>query len=60
MLPNGVCYKTVVLTCQAASETAVAEALLSEMVEAGFALQAEELQRKASPSAAAVSECASP
>lgn len=52
--PNEVCYKTAILTCQAASELGEAEALLNEMVEAGFVPQ-EEL--KASGVAAA---CASP
>ncbi|CAM9217907.1 unnamed protein product [Hapterophycus canaliculatus] len=58
--PNDVCYKTVIHACQAASETSVAEELLSEMAEAGFALQAEDLRKKPSPSIAAVAECASP
>ncbi|CAM9279727.1 unnamed protein product [Scytosiphon promiscuus] len=60
MPPNDVCYKTAILACKAASETSVADALLSEMIEAGFALQAEDLQKKASPSVSAVAECASP
>lgn len=53
--PNEVCYKTAILACQAASEVGEAEALLSEMVEAGFAPQ-DELKANSG----VVAQCASP
>ena len=54
--PNEVCYKTAILTCQAASETVEADALLREMVEAGFSPQEELKAGIRGP----VVECASP
>lgn len=55
--PNEVCYKTAINACRAASEDDVAESLLSDMIAAGFATQAEELK---TPPVAAAAECASP
>lgn len=55
--PNEVCYKTVILACRAASEEGEADALLSEMIEAGFSPQ-EDL--RAAGAGAVVAECASP
>ena len=57
--PNEVCYKTAILTCQAAAELGEAQALLREMVEAGFSPQ-EELKAAAAAAAGVVAECASP
>ncbi|CAM9836581.1 unnamed protein product [Ectocarpus sp. 4 AP-2014] len=55
--PNEVCYKTAIHACRAASEDDVAESLLSDMIAAGFATQAEELK---TPPVAAATECDRP